>query len=137
MEDRNFRLTHDIHNLDHDGRCKRGLRSMKVFKAGSMVRATLHSYDYDEVTVAYTTYSLACDGGGFEQVDNRGSVHEEIVRQDPGVDMPIQTLEDAASRVHMEVTEFCRYVVRQLIKEGRLDPAETKELYEKTEEGDW
>lgn len=134
-DERTFRLTSDIQNSQYDGRCKRGLKSMKVFKAGSLVRVTLHSYDH--LPVSYTTYSLARDGGGFERVDNQGSVHDEISRQDPGVDMPVQTLEDAAARAHMEVTEFCRYVVRQLIKEGRLDPAETKELYDKTEENDW
>lgn len=44
--------------------------------------------------------------------------------------MPVQTLEEAAALAR-------RYVVRQLIKEGRLNPADAKELYEKTDENDW
>lgn len=135
-DERTFRLTSDIQNGNYDGRCKRGVRSVKAFKAGTLVRAKLN-VPLCEGCPSYTTYSIACERNRFDYVSDREGLHEEIERQDTGVEMPIQTLEEAAALARTNISDFCRYVVRQLIKEGRLDPAETKALYDKTDENDW
>lgn len=135
-DERTFRLTSDIQNSQYDGRCKHGVRSVKVFKAGTLARARLNQPLF-EGSHSYTTYSIQCEEGRFDSVSPRENLHKDIANQDPGVEMPIQTLEEAAGLAHMNISDFCRYVVRQLIKEGRLDPAETKELYDKTDENDW
>lgn len=144
MEERTFRLTSDIQNPQYDGRCKRGARSVKVFKSGTLVRARLWKplRVVEGVDLSYTTYSIQCEFGRFDDVgmptdSAPPALPAEIAKQDPGVEMPIQTLEEAAAQTRTNVSDFCRYVVRQLIKEGRLNPAETKELYEKTDENDW
>lgn len=129
--ERTFRLSSDIVNPKHDKRCKHGVRGVKVFKSGAIVRS---SAIYDWVK---PTYTVKCGEDRFGLVSFGEKLYDELANQDPGVDMPTQSLEEAAAQARMDISEFCRLVVRQLIKEGRLDPAETKELYEKTDENDW
>lgn len=124
MTHRVFRLMSDIQNPHYNRRFKTGYQTVKAFKVGTLVRASDIQPAKGE---PYTSYQV-----GPDWFYASGELEEDIARQDPGVEMPIQTLDEAVAVSYSNISDFCQGVVRQLIKEGRLYPDEAKELYEKT-----
>ena len=123
-----FRLMSDVQNPHYNRRFKTGYQTVKAFKVGTLVRASDIQPAKGE---PYTSYQV-----GPDWFYASGELEEDIARQDPGVEMPIQTLEEAAVASYRGIDSFCREVLEQLIKEGRLYPAEAKELYDKKAEAD-
>lgn len=123
MKYRTFRLTRDIQNPHYNRRCKYGIRAVKVLEAGSLVRASDIKPARGE---SYSSYQIGPDLSYADDV-----LEDEIARQDPRVELPATTLDEAAVQSYSNMDNFCQGVVRQLINEGRLDPVEAKELYDK------
>lgn len=125
---RHFTLQSDIPNPHRDKRCRYGLRGVKSFTAGTVVRATDYEREFEingETKVEKTTVY---------DVPRVGWLPDDLARVfslvDPRVSRDPSTLAEAAVEKGVSIACLCEYAVRKLLADGKIEIGDVIEAYD-------